>query len=100
MRRETEETISVAQSPIVGTNVLNIEKIKKRRKTNMKCPVCNGETKVICSRATDNSVIRWRKCVDCKQSIYTEELETTHNAFKNAQNNYVTELRKLKEGRE
>ncbi len=50
----------------------------------MKCPVCNGETKVTCSRATDNSVIRWRKCVDCKQSIYTEELETTHNAFKNA----------------
>ena len=66
----------------------------------MKCPVCNGETKVICSRATENSVIRWRKCIDCKQSIYTEELETTHNAFKNAQNNYVMELRMLKEGRE
>lgn len=66
----------------------------------MKCPVCDGETKVICSRATDNSVIRWRKCVDCKQSIYTEELETTHGAFKKAQNNYATGLRKLKEGKE
>lgn len=63
----------------------------------MKCPVCNEETKVICSRATDNSVIRWRKCVDCKQSIYTEESETTHNVFKKAQNDYATEWRKSKE---
>ena len=99
MQSVTEDTISVARSPTVGIKKHNTV-FTKRRTQKMKCPVCNGETKVICSRATDNSVIRWRKCIDCKQSIYTEELETTHNAFKNAQNNYVTELRKLKEGRE
>ena len=40
----------------------------------MKCPQCNGKTKVMDSIATETSVIRRRKCTICSSLFFTEEL--------------------------
>lgn len=59
----------------------------------MICPICGSETKVVGSRAVDNAVIRWRKCLLCGQSIFTEEIETTQRDWRLADNRYSNELK-------
>ena len=40
----------------------------------MNCPRCNEKTKVMdCLTATENTVMRRRKCLACGHSFYTEE---------------------------
>ena len=62
----------------------------------MICPICGSETEVVCSRTTDETVFRRRKCLQCNYAIYTEETEITHNAWKRAQNDYETKLKQSK----
>lgn len=39
----------------------------------MLCPLCNGKTKVSDTRSDKTSVVRRRKCQECKTVIYTTE---------------------------
>lgn len=49
------------------------ERRKARLEGDMVCPHCGGKTKVVDSRAMDNTVIRRRRCDKCGQNTYTEE---------------------------
>lgn len=53
----------------------------------MTCPYCGSETKVVESRPQEDSVLRRRKCVDCKARFYTTEidLEIYKRIIKNAE---------------
>lgn len=62
----------------------------------MICPICGSGTYVVSSRSTDETVVRWRKCEKCGQSIYTQEVETTRNIFKRTQNDYAALLKATK----
>lgn len=50
----------------------------------MNCPNCNGKNRVIDSVTTDKSVIRRRKCLDCEQLFYTEEMCHDNDELKSA----------------
>ena len=41
----------------------------------MTCPICGGKTKVVDSRAELDYVYRKRRCLDCKYSFTTSEIE-------------------------
>jgi transcriptional regulator NrdR family protein len=41
----------------------------------MTCPVCGGKTTVYDTLSDVDSVVRKRKCCDCKYFVYTMELE-------------------------
>lgn len=41
----------------------------------MTCPVCGGKTTVYDTRHDCDAVYRYRKCVDCKYSFPTIEIE-------------------------
>ncbi len=40
----------------------------------MKCPLCNGKTIVLESRSSGSIKYRRRRCKECGQAFYTEEL--------------------------
>ena len=39
----------------------------------MRCPVCNGDVKVIDSASGANAVVRRRKCLNCNHTFHTSE---------------------------
>ena len=39
----------------------------------MRCPVCNGDVKVIDSASNANLVVRRRKCLNCDYLFFTSE---------------------------
>ena len=41
----------------------------------MTCPICGGETKVVDSRSEPDCIHRKRRCLDCKYSFTTSEIE-------------------------
>lgn len=41
----------------------------------MLCPECNNKTRVTDSRVVEDVVVRKRKCTNCKNIFYTEEIE-------------------------
>ena len=41
----------------------------------MTCPICGEETKVVDSRSEPDYIYRKRKCVECKYSFTTSEVE-------------------------
>lgn len=41
----------------------------------MTCPVCGGDTKVIDSRPSEDSVQRRRKCLECDYRFNTIEID-------------------------
>jgi transcriptional regulator NrdR family protein len=41
----------------------------------MTCPVCGGDTKVIDSRPSEDSVQRRRKCLECDHRFNTIEID-------------------------
>lgn len=47
----------------------------------MKCPKCEGKTKVIDTvHGSSNEVYRRRKCLECDHRFYTQESEAVNNA--------------------
>lgn len=41
----------------------------------MNCPICGGKSQVVESKADCETVVRIRRCVECKHRFYTTELE-------------------------
>ena len=39
----------------------------------MRCPICNGDVKVMDSGTNAKTVIRRRKCLDCNNIFFTSE---------------------------
>ena len=50
----------------------------------MKCPMCKGQTGVICTENEANAVIRKRRCYKCQHVFYTKESrsEDAYETFK------------------
>ena len=42
----------------------------------MTCPVCGGDTTVVCCRSDCESVYRRRKCLECAYVFHTSEVES------------------------
>ena len=61
----------------------------------MTCPVCGGKSTVVCCRRDVDTIIRRRKCIECKNVFYTEECETTQRAWQMIEYKY-REQRKFK----
>ena len=64
----------------------------------MKCPKCNGDTKVQCSRTDEEIVARLRKCKECGHHYYTVESKTknAHDMFSMLEREYTSELKMKK----
>lgn len=67
----------------------------------MKCPVCEGKTKVldVVHGDIDNEDYRRRKCLDCGYELYTAEIEVEYDErYKNnwLRNHRWTERRRRK----
>lgn len=47
----------------------------------MTCPICGGETHIINSRPSEDSVRRRRECTECKHRFSTVEIDSDYYAF-------------------
>ena len=47
----------------------------------MTCPVCGGDTTVVCTRSDCEGVYRRRECLTCGHKFYTTELESGSDDF-------------------
>lgn len=56
----------------------------------MTCPVCSGKTKVEMCRKDCDSVVRRRKCLECRFAFYTQETECSNQVY----NDMVREQKK------
>lgn len=63
----------------------------------MICPCCGGVTKVVDSRANKDTVVRRRQCLSCNKLIKTKEIIITDKEYRQVENDYLKELKSLKE---
>ena len=47
----------------------------------MTCPVCGGKTTVCVTRGECDMICRRRRCLDCKHTFYTTEIESGSDDF-------------------
>lgn len=66
----------------------------------MICPFCGGMLKVSDSRSSGNTVVRRRQCLSCYKSIKTKEIIITDKEYRQVENDYLKELKSLKENME
>lgn len=66
----------------------------------MICPYCGGVIKVVDSRANKDTVVRRRQCLSCKKLIKTKEIIITDKEYRQVENDYLKELKALKENME
>ncbi|HHY72685.1 MAG TPA: hypothetical protein GX497_05585 [Bacillus bacterium] len=45
----------------------------------MKCPICNGKTKVLNSRVNGKGIRRYRECLECLTRFHTNETIDIHS---------------------
>lgn len=59
----------------------------------MICPKCGSKMKVVDTRTYNNVCLRAYKCLKCNNRFYTNECETSVNAY----SRFVYNLRRLRE---
>lgn len=65
----------------------------------MKCPICEGDIKVIDSvNGSDNVIYRKRRCDKCKHVFYTAEFEVTPDSqFKREWNDHYRNRKEMRQ---
>lgn len=63
----------------------------------MICPFCGGMLKVSDSRSNGDTVVRRRQCLSCNKLIKTKEIIITDKEYRQVENDYLKELKSLKE---
>lgn len=63
----------------------------------MICPYCGGVVKVVDSRSNKDTVVRRRQCLSCNRLIKTKEIIITDKEYRQVENDYLKELKTLKE---
>lgn len=64
----------------------------------MTCPKCGGEVTVVDSRSDVETVVRRRRCKECRYVFYTQEIIADSVAFGEIANMYFRERRKKHDG--
>ena len=58
----------------------------------MICPICGSELSVVCTRQSDDVVVRKRRCTNCNHTIYTQEILADYDYWKTIEREYMRKL--------